>query len=445
MKSIFNFSIFLLAFVVTIAWGVTAHAYSLLNLSSAEQALAPLSSLVTDGAGTVITPKMVGCFSKSATSNLVAPLATADAVGLRVAMKGLGVTALKAVPLVGIGLTGYMAYTDIKSLINGHESTYPNLSTAFKVQTNTPYNLVSGDYSGQNFPHTVGTKMTYNGTTYQLTSFEHLTSGGCSTVCQPADKPPAFYTNYPYSGYMMVVQNYNYGQKDIWNFSPSSPVTPVYAPATDAQATANLGGASGLSTNQNNEMVDMARANPSKVQVPEDVLKAQAIQAQLDAEASANRQAQIDALTSAKEKYDLLCTNNPGSEYCAKAKEVESDLNNAKKEQYDEQVKAENDKVANVTNNAYDSTVVAPEKKDISSRITGFVSQSPIGNFIQSFGWDVSNPDPVVQLGSEYGRDYSVDFSEYEGHLNAVGLIILGCAQLSAIFIVMRKPSTGGD
>lgn len=168
-------------------------------------------------------------------------------------------------------VTAKMALTDVYAKAAAAPTTYPLLKAATSTQTNAPYALPVTSYAGTSYPHTVGTPITYNGANYVVASYAHLTSGGCTNVCMTSDKPPTVYMNYPQAGHMEIIQNYDYGPKDIWIFDVSSPPTPIYAAATVAQFKASIAPSGTVTDTATQAEIDtMIASNQSSVSVVDD-------------------------------------------------------------------------------------------------------------------------------------------------------------------------------
>lgn len=94
--------------------------------------------------------------------------------------------------------------------------------------------------------------------------------------------------------------------------------------------------------------------------------------------------------------------------------------------------------IAGMPTNAYDSTVEAPEKKNITDLLTGFVNSSPLVNMVQSFTVTTSGASGVIPIGIIYGKQLEFDFTRWESTLRACGGVLLVIMHGFSVFIVVR-------
>jgi len=436
MRNILNASIFLLAFTITFAVGVNAYAsYSgiPLPLTATEQALrASGNYLATDGMNIPvqgILPQsyrnMTNLVSKTATTNLVWPMAVAETAGARVSLKMLSTSALKVVPVIGYLSTGYMTYAAIRDIVKGSPSTYPQLGAAVN---DAPHNS-----------YTIGSTIYVAGYgAYQITGLKATWTQTVGTY-NPATNPIMA------AGYIQYY--YNMDSNGLFKSSDHYWVSPIDNPTSppDANVTGDLGGGSGLTQGQTNELVDMAKANPSKVSFPDAALAAAAVQSQIDAEQAQNLANKLANYQDAKTKYDTLCASNPGSDYCAKAKEMAAAIESTKAEQ----LKLSQDQAATKAednlqppplppDNVYDPTITPPEKKSILQLLTDWASASPLAGMISSFTVNTTSPFNYVSCGTVYGREIKFEFARYTDVFQICGGILLAVAHGLAVLWVVR-------
>lgn len=99
---------------------------------------------------------------------------------------------------------------------------------------------------------------------------------------------------------------------------------------------------------------------------------------------------------------------------------------------------AESATAALTGNNTYDSAIEAPEKKDISGMMQGFVNSSPLSAMLRSFQISTSSPLCSVNCGSVFGLDFKIDLCRYESDFNNLGSFLLIVSHGFSVLIVIR-------
>lgn len=89
----------------------------------------------------------------------------------------------------------------------------------------TPMPLPETNMSG--VPTTIGSMVIYNNKYYSLFNYIHSNTGGCTYICQPADANRKVFNNYPLTGWITVLQYYNFGPMDSWTYQPALPPPPA--------------------------------------------------------------------------------------------------------------------------------------------------------------------------------------------------------------------------
>lgn len=255
-----------------------------------------------------------------ATTNVTGALAEGAtlAAGGAVARKGIGYIA-RGIPVLGVAITGYMLYNDLRQIANSDPTTYPNLTSALSRP-----DLPSVPYVGAYV-------QAANGNVYQASTC-YSTSGFTSspTMQNDADAtswqiviygPYAYNPSYGYSGYTFTRY---YGATTGSIVSPGS-VPQV--PLSDAEIEANFNSVNAQTLAE----IDQAmQNNPEKVQAPtaaEAIAVLQAAEAQRAIDEKAK---QVTTLTELVESLQQQYNANPTPENLAKLKQAQADLANAK-------------------------------------------------------------------------------------------------------------------
>jgi len=255
---------------------------------------------------------------KVATSPFTAPLAKVVPIGAKVGLKGMATSAARYVPYVGLGITAYMAYSDIKDILSddpANQTLYPNVYAA--TQTDNIYDTKEEIQPVCN--NMVGCTILINGVMWVLDSIKSATpSAALSTAA----------TVYLGGGVVGVYHSTKDADENYYirYYAHTTTLAPPTTNANDEQISSNLGGVNGSSDTQTSELVEMAVANPDKVQIPDSYDISKEIYDIEQEEADAKDQEGRDAIEEARRQYQELCDANPTSEYCAKAKEKEAEL-----------------------------------------------------------------------------------------------------------------------
>lgn len=86
----------------------------------------------------------------------------------------------------------------------------------------------------------------------------------------------------------------------------------------------------------------------------------------------------------------------------------------------------------------YDTNIDKPDKKDLLSRVTGFISGSPLVNMVKTISITTSSEVSAFSLNYR-GRVISFDFSKWQSIYNACGSALVVIAHGYALFIVFRR------
>jgi len=226
----------------------------------------------------------------------------------------------------GIAVSGYLAYSEIKAKLAGNEQMYPNLANATKKQTNAPSAAGATTYVPSN---TVGSYISYNGNYYQLTSYVHYATGGCSSACYGTDGDTKYFPN---GSGLLIVKNGWYGPKDVWTYGGVSAYTPTYIDIPPDQIPAAIMENGDIKTNIQQDLDNFIKMNPDLVEVP------QTLPADIaDAERQVNHkdlktadQSRVDALTQNRDAAQTAYNNNQTQENLDKLNQAQAELDKAK-------------------------------------------------------------------------------------------------------------------
>lgn len=91
----------------------------------------------------------------------------------------------------------------------------------------------------------------------------------------------------------------------------------------------------------------------------------------------------------------------------------------------------------------YDSSVILPDKKVISTLLSNLFSNSPLAGIVRGFVLNTSGQIAVVDCGTVYGKSFVFDFTRWTTFLTACGSVLLIIVHGFAILIVMRGWKNG--
>ena len=89
-------------------------------------------------------------------------------------------------------------------------------------------------------------------------------------------------------------------------------------------------------------------------------------------------------------------------------------------------------------NNAYDTVIDAPVKKNITGLLGGFINSSPIVSMVKSFKMTTSSPLADIPIGMIYGQQLSFNFSRWESVLTGLGGVLILIMHGYCVLIVVR-------
>lgn len=370
----------------------------------------------------------------TATANVVSPLVTSVArpTGMALARKSIAVVGSK-LPYVGLAVTGYMLYNDLRGIVSDNPSAYPNLVNSL-YRPDLPLVPSVGSYV-----------TAANGDIYQVATI-YSTTGFSSDMSMQSDAsstgwqvviygPYAYNGNYGYSGYTWTRY---YGATTGLIIHPSNvPQTPL----TDAEIAANFEAAN--MTQAKLDQLDLAmRNNAQHVQIDNAAEIATALQTANMEKAIEAKGRELAALQDLVDSLNTQYTNYPTAENLQKLTQAIANLEKAKSELLNLN-QQQSDREADVApslpaDNIYDSAIEAPEKKDITSLLGQWVTSSPLAGMVSSFVMTVDNPVCSVSCGEVYGKELSISLCRYADTFTICGGVLLVIVHGFAVLIVIR-------
>lgn len=388
-------------------------------------------------------------------------VATIGSVGVSRAVIG---SASKLLPYVGLALTAYMTYKNIRDAASSDPVNYPHLANAVtggavstgNFSNTTPLNgwfTAYGrtvQYKGYHFIGTTPTSMpdyypspetgsfthysknsqgTYDG--YQITYGEapvitdgqliNSLNGGVGQTAYDAMSDPAYrdeldamfkagddplkdYSNYNimYNDAKLALDSYNSTQQSAAAAAAATASTAAAAAAVTATNNYNT------AVNNYNTAAAAAASNPTDPSLAAaaaaaksaaDAAKLAADQAAAVAAAAAAQQAQFDA----------------------------------------QQAQDQNLVVPSMGTNVYDSSLTAPDKKDLGGLLGLILGSSPLMGITGGLGLSLTAETSIYTFNfpDKLGGPKTIDFAMYESTWVFMGIVFVSCAHISAAMIVL--------
>lgn len=320
---------------------------------------------------------------------------------------------------VTIGLT----LNDLYNEVNSHPSSYPLLSHASGVDTNVSHPFVGLDLT-LSF---AGTRFDFAGKHYEY-SGSYLFLGPLRDSARAAFVPYMNGTSEIVLGIQSAsvpenLDTYSKGCFEISSLTAPSTVSQfedviaphmmdTYFPEIDNAIKTSLTSGTAVSY-----------PSSSQISALKDVVN---VKAATDAALAATQ----TAINTAQVNY----TANPTPEN----RQILDNLLAQQAAQVAAQVKEDLIIAPDLPTNAYDPTITAPDKKDISSLLGFFISSSPLVSMVRSFTINTSSASCSMPVGTVYGQQLSFDFCRYQSLLLGCGGILLIIMHGFAVFIVIR-------
>lgn len=320
-----------------------------------------------------------------------------------------------------------------------HQALNPYLATLAQTQTNAPLGVTG---ASSNLPS--GSYLNVDNANYGNSSAVVRTSGAgviWNSNYLAATTPRSLIYNgdifvwVPNGGAANANGLYGYTQWCYPGSITSAPV-PVYAPSTAEIFSLGLNASPLAQAEISNALV----ANPSLATYPSADVIANAQAATAAATATASTAAQTaaqTAVTNAQTAYNAAPSATTQAQLdLARLELAKLELAQAQKAQ--DALEQETLEEPNLPdNNEYNTDVVLPDKKPISSLLSSFVNSSPLVCMVKTFTMSASGTG-VVPVGNVYGTEMKFDFSRYEGTFRSMGGILLIIMHGFAILVVVR-------
>ncbi|MCE1226212.1 MAG: hypothetical protein LWW87_06960 [Geobacteraceae bacterium] len=326
----------------------------------------------------------------------------------------------------GIATIGIVAIAGYAAWVDAHSNEFP---ISYKLlHPDAPPTVTN---SSSVLPKTGTIQFVHNGKNWGNGTYAHYYSGGCTNVCLPGDAAPIITD----SGWKItVVQNYDYGQKDVWTAYPvaSFPPSPAVSGETFAQ-----------SLDQSfptvvPEIDKYIQASPESVQVPSGLpieIYKLLFSEGLASEKLANEK-RVEASNDVVESLQLKYNQEPTTENKVALDKAVADYNKAVADSsaLDKQV-ADNDSAAPPPTPPYDEINFQPiqDMGDALSDKFPFSLLNTLKNFAQGLVASPVAPHFTIEFPAPFNFQWNVSLERFDDIARMIGMAFLAYVTMALL------------
>jgi len=450
--------LFAVFFFLSLLFSLPDHSQAALPAGVYQTAAVVGTAVATGGVSSIIPASATaGVPAVGTASSASATVSTGVAVPLLVG----------GVALAGGYYVGGMLATDLHNLYEAatnNPDDYPNLKDALSQDA------VDGAFPEINPP--VGSVITANETDGTLTNYITASTFTPATPWGGSSSGTALKTNWPTMKGMKVYQTRLYYIQYVRDYDATKfvyqywsaytsgtttapptaglPDSSVGGPLPVAEAISNITNPDGslkpeIQSEVNNAIASGA-ASPTGI-TGTDSFSGQAITPEwieaLGRRLAAQNATDLarDAVTAAETAVATNTDPALDADLARRLADAQRELADAQREQaeIDQAAQTAADTAQNLPKNTYDTTIQAPEKKNISTLLQSAYSNSPLTRLLRSFTFTIDDPKSVIYFGTFYGQDIIVDFARWQDSMVIAGSLLLAATHMLSVVIIFKS------